>query len=210
MACSEKSTELGLRGSKQCLLGAGVLGHSLGALRHGVLGQFTGEEQTNCGLDLPGGDGATTVVVGQTASLGGDALEDVVHERVHDGHSLGADSSVRVHLLQDFVDVDGVGFPPPPLLLLVTGTLGLSLGGGLLSSLGCWFGWHVYAVDSRRRNDKNKICKSDLCAKLRTRERTLKQNILDTPSILIYIFPKNINIIWSSLRRHLLKCRFIN
>ena len=146
VACSEKSTELGLRGSKQCLLGAGVLGHSLGALRHGVLGQFTGEEQTNCGLDLPGGDGATTVVVGQTASLGGDALEDVVHERVHDRHGLAGDTGVGVHLLQHFVDVDGVRLPPPLPLLLVASALGLSLGGGLLGSLGCGFGWHVYSL----------------------------------------------------------------
>ena len=90
-----------------------------------MLGQFTREEQTNCGLDLPGGDGATTVVVGQTASLGGDALEDVVHERVHDRHGLAGDTGVGVHLLQHFVDVkcrifDDVGFLPPALLLLIT------------------------------------------------------------------------------------------
>ena len=88
VACSEKSTELGSGESKHSLLGAGVLGHGLGALRHGVLGQLTGEEQTDCGLDLPGGDGGATVVVGKTASLSSNALEDVVHERVHDGHGL--------------------------------------------------------------------------------------------------------------------------
>ena len=68
------------------LLAAGVLGDSLGSLRNGVLSQFTGEEQTNCGLDLPAGDGGTTVVVGQAGSLGGNTLEDVIHERVHDRH----------------------------------------------------------------------------------------------------------------------------
>ena len=115
-----------------------------------MLGQLTGEKQTHSGLDFPGGDGATLVVVGQTASLGGDALEDVVHERVHDRHSLAGDAGVRVHLLQHFVDVDGVRLPPPPFALLVSGALGFSLGGGLFGSLGCWFGWHVYAVDSRR------------------------------------------------------------
>ena len=36
------------------LLGAGVLGDSLGALGHGVLGQLTGEQQADGGLDLPG------------------------------------------------------------------------------------------------------------------------------------------------------------
>ena len=40
------------------------------------------------------------VVVGELAGLGGDPLEEVVHERVHDGHGLGGDASVGVHLLQ--------------------------------------------------------------------------------------------------------------
>lgn len=102
------------------LLGAGVLGHSFGAFRHGVLGQFTGQEETDSGLDLPGGDGGALVVVRQAAGLSSDPLEDVVHERVHDGHSLGGDTGVGVDLLQDLVDVDGVGFLPLALLLLVT------------------------------------------------------------------------------------------
>ena len=125
------------------LLGAGILGYSLCALRHGVLGQLSGQEESDSGLDLSGGDGGPLVVVGQTAGLGGDALEDVVHEGVHDGHGLAGDSSVGVDLLQDFVDVDGVRLPPPPLPLLVPCTLGLCLGGGLLCSLAsCCFGWH--------------------------------------------------------------------
>ena len=39
------------------LLGGGVLGDSLGALGHGVLGQLTGEEQPKGGLNLPRGNG---------------------------------------------------------------------------------------------------------------------------------------------------------
>ena len=39
------------------LLGAGVLGDSLCSLAHGVLGQLTGQEQTDGGLDLSAGDG---------------------------------------------------------------------------------------------------------------------------------------------------------
>ena len=49
-----------------------------------MLGQFTGEEEPDGGLDLPRGDGGPLVVVSQTAGLSGDSLEDVVHERVHD------------------------------------------------------------------------------------------------------------------------------
>ena len=45
-------------------------------------------------------EGVPLVVVGQLTSLSSDALKEVVHERVHDGHSLGRDTSVRVHLLQ--------------------------------------------------------------------------------------------------------------
>ncbi len=86
-----------------------------------MLGQFTGEEQSDSGLDLSGGDGLALVVVSEAGSLSGDPLEDVVHEGVHDGHSLRADPGVGVHLLQDLVDVDGVGFLPLPLAFLVTG-----------------------------------------------------------------------------------------
>ncbi len=114
------------------LLGAGVLGDDLGSLRHGVLGEITRQEKTDSGMDLSGGDDGTPAVVGKTGGLGSDALEDVVHEVVHDGHGLAGDSCVRVHLLQDLVDVAGVGLPPPPLALLVRGAGGLCLAGGLV------------------------------------------------------------------------------
>ena len=91
-----------------------------------MLGQFSGEEQPDGGLDFPGGDGGPLVVVGKTGGLSGDALEDVIHEGVHDGHGLGADASVGVDLLKDLVDVDGVGFLP-----LLTPLLAISLGDGL-------------------------------------------------------------------------------
>ena len=145
VVCPKKDTGFGVKQTRS-LLGAGVLGDSLGALRHGVLGQFTGEEQTDSSLDLPGGDGGATVVVSQAGSLSCNTLEDVIHERVHDRHGLAGDTGVRVHLLQHFVDVDGVRLLPPPFALLVTGSLGLGLGGGLLGSLAGCFGRHVYSV----------------------------------------------------------------
>jgi len=139
------------------LLGASIFRDGLGALRHGVLGQFSGQEQTDCGLDFPGSDGGASVVVSQTGSFSGDALEDVVDKAVHDGHGLAGDSSVGVHLLQHFVDVDAVRFPPPPFALLVSGTLGLGLAGGLLGSLGCWLGWHVVGCEVQ-----TKLCRKIL------------------------------------------------
>ena len=120
-----------IRRKQHSLLGAGVLGDSLGSLRDGMLGQLTGQEEPDSSLDLPRGDGGPLVVVSETAGLSGDSLEDVVHERVHDGHGLGGDTGVGVHLLQDFVDVDGVGFFPFPLPLLVAGANGLCLAGFL-------------------------------------------------------------------------------
>ena len=142
--CSEKSTVF------FCvlvdLLRAGVLGDSLGALRHGVLGQLSGQKQTDSCLDLSAGDGGPAVVVGKTAGLSCNALEDVIHEGVHDRHGLAGDTSVGVHLFQHLVDVDGVALPPPPPLLLVAGTGGLGLAGGLLGAFACWFGTHLCSV----------------------------------------------------------------
>ena len=131
------------------LLGLCVLGDGLGALRDGVLGQLTRQQQTDGGLDLAGGDGGAAVVVSQTGGLGSDALEDVVDEGVHDAHGLGRDASVGMHLLQHLVDVDGVALPPSPSALLVRGTGSLGLGHGLLGSLRCGFGWHDSMMNSQ-------------------------------------------------------------
>ena len=109
-----------------------------------MLGQFTRQQKPDSGLDLPGGDGGTLVVVSKTRCFSCNALKDVIHEGVHDGHSLGRDTSVRVDLLEHLVDVDAVGFLPPALLLLSIslgdGLLGLA---GLLGSLSGGFGWHA-------------------------------------------------------------------
>lgn len=50
----------------------------------------------------------------QARRLAAYALEDTVDERVHDAHSLGRDTSVRVYLLEHLVHVDGIAFPPGP------------------------------------------------------------------------------------------------
>lgn len=132
-----KKSRCGRAGSLLSLLAAGVLGHGFGALAHSVLGKLTRQEQTDGSLDLPGGESGSPVVVCQTGGLGCDALEDVVHKRVHDRHGLAADASVGVHLLQHLVDVDGVALPPPLPALLVPTALGLCLRGGLLGSFRC-------------------------------------------------------------------------
>ena len=112
--------------SKRERLGARVLGDSLGALGHGVLGELAGKHEADGGLDLSGREGGLGVVLAKAAGLRCDALEHVVDERVHDRHGFLGDTSVGVHLLEDTVDVGGVG-------LLA---LGAALAGGaLLASL---------------------------------------------------------------------------
>jgi hypothetical protein len=135
------------------LLGRRVLGHSLGAFADGVLGQFSGQEQADGRLDFAAGDRRTAVVVRQTRCLGGDALEDVVDEAVHDAHRLRADAGVRVHLLQHLVDVDGVRLSSSALLLLVSSTSGFRLARCLLGSLRCWFRRHVYVLENETTNE---------------------------------------------------------
>ena len=118
------------------LLAAGVLGHSLGPFTDGVLAQFSGQVETDGRLDLAAGDRVFLVVVSQSGSLGGDPLEDVVDERVHDAHGLAGDASVGVNLLQNLVDVDGVALLAVLSPLLLARRLGLGGGGFLFAFLG--------------------------------------------------------------------------
>ena len=125
------------------LLAASVLCHSLCSFTDGVFRQFAGQKQPDRSLDLTGADSRFLVVVGKAGSFGSDALEDVVDERVHDAHGFAGDTSVRVNLLQHFVDVDSIAFPSlsSPLLLSVSSNC-LCLSGFLLAFLSCNFGSH--------------------------------------------------------------------
>ena len=101
-----------------------------------MLSQFTRQQQTYTSLDLARGDGGTLVVVSQLGGLGGNTLKDVVHKGVHDGHGFGGDTSVRMDLLQNLVDIDGEGFTTLLLLLLLVGSTDGFLGlAGLLNGL---------------------------------------------------------------------------
>ena len=113
VGCNDVADDVGL-------FAAGVLGDSLGALAHGMFGEFTGEEQTDAGLHFAARDGRSAVVVGQLSGLTSDTLEDVIDERVHDAHRLAADARVGVDLLQHLVDVDRVGLLPLALSLALT------------------------------------------------------------------------------------------
>ena len=112
---TQEGAQPGVRGA----LGGGELGHGLGAFGDGVLGELTGEDEAHGGLDLAGGEGGLLVVAGELARLKCHLLEDVVDERVHDGHAALGDAGVGVHLLEHLVDVGGVALGA--LLLAATG-----------------------------------------------------------------------------------------
>lgn len=54
-----------------------------------MFGQFSWQQESDGGLDFPRGDGGSFVVMGQSGSFGGNSFEDVIDERVHDGHGFG-------------------------------------------------------------------------------------------------------------------------
>ena len=109
-----------------------------------MLGQFTRQDQSNGRLDFSGRHGRLLVVSGQLGGFSRDLFEDVVDEGVHDAHRLGGDAGVRVHLLQDLVDVDLVGLDLRLLLLGTGSSLLHGLLGGLLVGLLRWHGvWSV-------------------------------------------------------------------
>lgn len=74
-----------------------------------MLGQFTRQDQSDGCLDLSGRDCGLLVVGSQLGSLGSNTLEDIVDERVQNGHGTVGDTSVGVDLLEDLVDVGAVG-----------------------------------------------------------------------------------------------------
>ena len=107
------------------------LGDSLGSFTDSVLGKLTRKHKTDGSLDLARAQSSLLVVSGKLSGLVGNTLENVVDERVHDGHSLLGDTSIGVDLLEDTVDVSSIRFGT---LLVLLGASG-GLLGGLLASL---------------------------------------------------------------------------
>jgi len=104
-----------------------------------VFGELSRKNQAHCSLDFPGGKGVSSRVSGKSASFRSNALKDVVDEGVHDAHCCFGDSSLRVNLSQDLVDVGRIGLGS----LALSDLLGFvsSFLGSLcrrLGSLGSW------------------------------------------------------------------------
>lgn len=57
--------------------GRRVFGDGLGAFGNGVLGEFTGEDESDGGLDLTRRDGGLLVVCGEFGSLSSNTLENI-------------------------------------------------------------------------------------------------------------------------------------
>ena len=95
-----------------------------------MLGELTGEDESNSGLDFAGRQGGLLGAASQLGGLLGDSLEDIVDEGVQDGHASLGDSDGGVHLLQHLVDVRRVRLGS-----LCRALLGGSLLGGLRSLL---------------------------------------------------------------------------
>ena len=77
-----------MEASRHKLLGAVVIGDSLGSLRDVVLEQLAGQEKPDSGLCLPVGDGVSLLVVDHLGGHNGDPQEQVVDKGVPDAPGL--------------------------------------------------------------------------------------------------------------------------
>ena len=144
---------VGVRKQRTSLFRAGVLGNSLGTFRDGMLSQLSRKDQSDCSLDLSAGDSWSLVVMSQSWSLSCNSFKYIINKAVHDAHSLARYTSVRVHLLENFVDVDAIALFPLPFPLLISRPCGLGLS-CLLSSFAAYFWWHVSVI--QLLNDGNR------------------------------------------------------
>eukprot|EP01084_Bolivina_argentea_P119306 211552_1 len=87
----------------------GELGDGLGALAHGVAGELGGEHEADGGLHLAGAESLLAVDAGQLGGLGGEALEDIVHEGVDDLLGAAAQGHLGVDALEGAAGVDVPG-----------------------------------------------------------------------------------------------------
>lgn len=83
-----------------------------------MLGEFSRQDQPHARLNLPTGDCRLLVILREPRRLLRQFLENINDETVHYPHGVARDSDIRMHLLQDFVDVDLVGYAVLGLFLL--------------------------------------------------------------------------------------------
>jgi len=65
-----------------------VFGDGFGSFRNGMSGKFSGEDELDSRLDLSGRKSSSLVESDELGSFGGNSVEGVVDEGVHDVHGL--------------------------------------------------------------------------------------------------------------------------
>ena len=65
-----------------------VFGDGFSSFRNGMSSKFSGEDELDSRLDLSGRKSSSLVESDELGSLGGNSVEGVVDERVHDVHGL--------------------------------------------------------------------------------------------------------------------------
>jgi len=102
-----------------------------------MLGEFSGQHESDGSLNFSRRQCCLLVVGSQLSGFRGNSFEDIIDERVHDGHSLFGDPRVGVDLLEDLVNVRGVRFRSLFGLSAAAGLFGRrGLLGGFASGLG--------------------------------------------------------------------------
>ena len=74
-----------------------------------MLCKLSRKQKSDCSLNLTGGEGLLAIVANELGCLTRDLLEQIVDEAVHDRHGPLGDACLGMHLLENSVDIDGVG-----------------------------------------------------------------------------------------------------
>jgi hypothetical protein len=117
-----------------------------------MLGQLTWQHQAYSGLNLTRAESSLLVVSGKLSSFSGNTLKNIIDKGVHDGHALLGDTSIRVDLFEDLVDVGAVSLCAFLGLLATSGSL---LGWGLGRLFGGCLNKRKALEISIKRQEKN-------------------------------------------------------
>lgn len=82
--------------------------HRLLTLGGGELAELVGQDEEHGGLDFARRDGLAAIAARQSTGLDGNALEEIVDERVHDVHGTLRYTAISIHLLEHLVDEGAV------------------------------------------------------------------------------------------------------
>ena len=84
-----------------------VFGDCFSSFWDSVSGEFSGEDEFDSWLDFSGRKSSSFIESDEFWTFSGNSVESIMNERVHDVHGFLWDTNVGVHLLKNFVDIDG-------------------------------------------------------------------------------------------------------